>query len=355
MTSSLAVVWALLGPVTQGPADTGIRATLLASLATAHATVTSLRVVTRMPLEGVGEPPGHYLHADLRFLGANAYGLDFSHGTADTPWQDYYVRSQTYVVDGHAVAVWPGMRAFERFEIDHVPMRIALLTWFNASGYWPAGAKMAAPRGFDMSLSLLDVLADPRYVPVPPADGAGGSVVMHEAQCCLLELPGADRLWLDLDHHAIRRREWWVAGTLRLAIDVDRLTEVGRGLWLPAAATLSIYEGDKPTAEPAVRHRLVVEVTEANAVVSSDLEYVPEPGALLMDRSVAGEFRQVVPGGLDVLEAIGADLAVQFAHRESDTGFAWRATLGFAMVAVLLAWFAGGRRDAAAATSAEAV
>jgi len=122
-------------------------------------------------------------------------------------------------------------------------------------------------------------------------------------RCVVVELPGQDTAWLDVDRgYALVRRETREC-PLRFTYQNADFREVAPKLWLPWELSRTVYYG--PGAE---KNRDILDGTltivrmEVNNVADEVFHFTPEPGTRVYDVD-RNEVKQL-PGGLEVMDQV---------------------------------------------------
>jgi hypothetical protein len=182
---------------------------------------------------------------------------------------------------------------------DEVPGTVRDEIYFLATGLWPTSGRPAPHLAPREPYVLRDVGRSDLYSVVRPELEA-----VNGRWCHVLERPGRDRLWIDLERGCtLLRRETDAesSGPLASRYELGDHREVSPGVWLPSWIRNTQFDYQAPTEEARRRRVIdaVIEVIESHANDMPDEQFVYRP--------VAGTFRlapaeQVVPGGLDHLD-----------------------------------------------------
>jgi hypothetical protein len=279
---------------------------LRAAIAEAQAKIRSLRVVYRSSDYDPGKyPKGTYLHReveswapyDLRHVSAHGYdGLD---------WRDDPLQQHAYVTKGHALNEFPINRTFAENDVrpeDGLPGSLPQEFFFVATGIWPhSGWRPPRPEG--RALVLREVAAEPEYRVVRPVQE-----LVDQRWCHVLERPGLDRLWLDVERGCAllaRESSLKVGGPMVQRIELGGHHQVAAGVWLPGWMRNIQFDYNAPTEEGRRRAYRDARMVVLEAWANRDAvppPFHPRPGEL---RSAAeGPPTQVVPGGRDHLDDV---------------------------------------------------
>jgi hypothetical protein len=308
-----------------------------AALAEAQAKIRSLRVVYRSYDYDQGKyPKGTYLHReiearapyDLRHVSAHGYdGLD---------WRDDPLQQHAYVTKGHAINEFPINRVFAENDArpeEGLPGSLPQEPFFLATGIWPHSG-WRPPRAEGRAFVLREVAAEPEYRVVRPVQE-----LVDRRWCHVLERPGLDRLWLDVERGCAllaRESSLKVGGPLVDRIELGEHRQVADGVWLPGWIRNIQFDFNAPTEEGRRRAyqdaRLVIIEAQANRE-ADPLTFRARPGEL---RGAAeGAPTQVLPGGQDHLDDVARWLVRHVAIARSD-GHSLPVYLAAAPVLVLI-------------------
>lgn len=250
-----------------------------------------------------------------------------AHSHAALDWTSDPLQRQFYLSpDNQWYVANPVNRTFSRGQLkpdDRLPVHIQYDLFLSATGIWPFAQRPPAQRD-DRPYVLRDV-----------AQSADYSVVDSEQECVfgrwchILEHPGRDRLWLDVERGCalLARETIGTAGALQRRVELADHIQLTDEVWLPRR--LRNIEYDYLAAIESERQRRVQDTTAevlhavVNDVDYSLFQYRPSAGSLEMSATTA--LRQAVPGGLDHLETL-----VDFVRAGADTssaGFGWIGTI----------------------------
>jgi hypothetical protein len=176
--------------------------------------------------------------------------------------------------------------------------------FFECLGWWPPQDRSRPPRS-ESPLYLHEALSNPGY------RLHGGTHPVDGVPCRLLELAGADKLWVSpSEGYALRRREVYSAKAAQLATryELSDHREVAPQVWVPWRVRRILYDvrKDRGTATPAVAMDTLGSVlrVEVNNVPERLFHFTPPPGTLVQNRDSGQTFQ--VPGGLPLLDSITA-------------------------------------------------
>jgi len=316
------------------------REEILQALARAHGQVASLRVDYRAWNEGE-DPSAQHLRMTVAAKGSKRYKSRV-HVPPGDPASDWM--SLVSFFDGTWFNVYyPYYRRYEvsrRFAIRPYTDKVRLCPFFECLGWWPAGDDSEPPTVEDRPFFLKAVLVDPKCRVRPQMERLDGR------WCHVVEIPGLDVLWIDVDRAALLKRERFRAGDRSKPVGLYRLMDYREtilGVWLP----YSIHRQVAASPEEGVYQ---VDKYVVNAVPDSLFALGPPPGTLVVDRDT-DESHQV-PGGLEHLEhvcrRVEADMGGRLAEPPNVRAHGLRllaALVCGAMVsAVASAWFRSWRR-----------
>lgn len=167
-----------------------------------------------------------------------------------------------------------------------------------------------------------------------------------EHRCVVIEIPGRDKLWLDVDRGcAVIRRERQWEGKWTIYENSD-FREFGDCIWLPWKLHRVIHHGVGPILTKEEQASLLVQSTqtvermEVNHVPDEMFVFKPEPGMLIYD--VERNKRWAIPGGQeeilsDVSQAATAFVGVANDKRKRSNG-AYVAMEAILLVIAATAW-----------------
>ena len=228
-------------------------------------------------------------------------------------------------VDAHGTTTWqPHRRVLRRQASRRLPISIRMEPFLMLLGIWPA----------------VEVAGGPKIIGVPAALDRSG---VFATEATWRTMPGGDVLATSADGvHSLRLshdRGWAIAErtvhqpgrTARLT--AKRWTCVG-DMWLPAEVDCISYDADGNVDFDA---SVVVDDITINRESTSMLPQNYPPGTIEFDDGTAAGGRQRTPGGVDLLDAVVADLAAsRGAPRPSGGLLLWGGGLG-ALVLLLVA------------------
>jgi hypothetical protein len=270
---------------------------VLDRLATAQRRISSFLVEYRVNYDGASELPGAYLHRTVAMKGPSSIYHDNAHGHAQLQWQDDPLRWACYVTSDEYAAVRINSATFtsERIAPSDPPVGSLPDEWVLwATGLWPLDTR-PAPRIFGKHPYFLKYYAADEALKrlrsrLERVDGAW---------CHVVERPGIDVVWLDLDRGAtLVAREILDQETrqpVRRFVLMNH-QEVEPGIWMPGRI-LDVRFDEVPAdgnSSPSSRRSTAFEILhwQINDVPDEAFVYDIQPGALQID-APAGTRAQV--------------------------------------------------------------
>lgn len=305
---------AVVGAEDDPPAATVDAAGLRDALLAAQGRISSISIVymsddydpyTISELGKEASPEGMFLRRSVALKAPASILHMTAHGHKSLPWEDDPFQQRARIRDGHLYNEFPLNRSYYEAQVDlkahGLPGSLPREFLFLATGIWPlSGVKPIRP---DIEpYVLVEVAKSEAYCDVRPRQE-----LIEGRWCHVLERPGRDRLWLDVERGcALMARETHASTTGRLAqrMELGGHREVSPGIWFPMWMTNIQYDHD--ASDPEKQRRIwkharhdVLEV-RINDVEDSAFAWEPPPGALrIMDNAPAV---QTKPGGLDHIE-----------------------------------------------------
>lgn len=245
-------------------------------------------------------------------INAKAPGLlyfDSGHGHDRMNWELDPYRQKAFVTEDHVYNEYPLDRMFFRKPhkaTDPLPGSLQKSLFFMSTGIWPFTAR-EAPRvsGIPHVLREVALSTDSHWRLRPQLENVDGH------WCHVLEQPGIDVLWLDLQRGcALLKRELYdqeqqvVSHQYRL----KELKEMGHHIWLPTVIeNTSFYkETQEGELKPYTRVTRIIEC-KVNQSSVADFEYGIPAGALELDQQdVRKQPIQVTPGGLEHFDSLAS-------------------------------------------------
>ena len=248
----------------------------------------------------------------LRIIAAKSPGSILhltAHGTRDQDWRLDFRAQRAIIASNRAVNVYDVNRAFVEEELSSaapLPGSLPGEPFFHATGVFPLKGRPAPKRIDDGSPSVLrDVAASREFNVVRPR-----LEELDGRWCHVLERPGADALWIDVEHGcALLAREAIdpKSGALMWRFECGGHLEKGPGIWLPAWIRYLQFDPNARTAD--LRRRMVadsrIEILQAevNSVGDESFSFSPPDGALRLDLRGRNHV-QVHPHGVDHLDKL---------------------------------------------------
>jgi hypothetical protein len=294
------------------PAATMTAPELRAALRKAQDAIQSLFVVyTSDDYDESRYAKGHYLHRTIAAKAPDSLLHMTAHGDAVLPWIDDPYQQRARVRNGHLFNEYPFNRSYFEQDVDlkkdGLPGTLPQEFLFIATGVWPpTGVKPPRPVSPADPYVLKEVASSESYTQVRPRlESVAGR------WCHVLERPGKDRLWIDVERGcALMARETHAATTGRLAqrIELGGHREVRPGIWFPMEMTNIRYDHDASGEEKQGRvwknaKHEVLEV-HINDVDDAVFQWEPPPGALcLPDDTLPFQSK---PGGIEHIAAMAS-------------------------------------------------
>jgi hypothetical protein len=284
-------------------------AELRARLTSAADAVRSVYAVYRADMTGPGSardlPAGSYIYRTVAARSPGYFYHHGAHGHDHLDWRDDPLQKRIYVETDRWYLEKPLDRLYSGGRLkpgDKLPGSTPSEVFFVATGVWPLDQR-PAPRFQDKEPFMLrDVGKCDQYSFVRPQQEQ-----LDGHWCHVLERPGIDRLWLDVDRGcAVLAREVRNAdtGAAMLRFELGGHREASPGIWLPGWIRNIEYDHEAKTAEGQQRRvkdgRLKVLEVRVNQTDEDFFVFRPPPGAIRVDRK--GRPSQTVSGGLDHLD-----------------------------------------------------
>ena len=321
---SLALGWLLFqvtAAAAEPPAATLTAPELRAALGKAQDAIQSIYVVyTSDDYDESRFPEGQYLHRTVAAKAPDSLLHMTAHGNATLPWPDDPTQQRTRVRNGHLFNEYPLNRSYLEADVDlkkdGLPGTLPQEFLFIATGVWPlTSVKPPRPVSPADPYVLREVASSEAYNQVRPRLES-----VNGRWCHVLERPGKDRLWIDVERGcALMARETHASTTGRLAqrIELGGHREVRPGIWFPMEMTNIRYDHDASGEEKQRRvwknaKHDVLEV-HINDVDDSVFVWEPSPGALRLPDDAPPV--QAKPGGIEHVATIAS--WVQRYHRLS--------------------------------------
>jgi hypothetical protein len=246
-----------------------------------------------------------FVHREITMAAPAFYEHWSAHGTSlyrpgDDPFQQ-----RLQIQDTVGLCEYVSNRAYFRLDVrphEQLPGSAPQELFFFAVGWWPLSAFKAPEPLPGMAEVLKDVAASNKYILHPEQFPIG------DRWCHVLEHPGTDRLWLDVERGcAILARERLdpVTHGVVQRIDVTSLFQVAAGLWAPRQFRNRVFDRDDGSGK--VDAQIVVRQLEVNfPPPTNKIAFKSRPGVI--EILATDHFEQRVPGGEDLLDEIVARL-----------------------------------------------
>jgi len=206
------------------------------------------------------------------------------HAIDGVQYDDPY--AQYFSLDGRdTIIVFPFDRTYIRgkHEIgDAAPGTSGNDQYLVATGLWPL-RDVAPPKLVDQDVALSEIVANDSYGVVRYE-----AATDHTPALALLELPGADTLWLDPSrgYTVVRRQLFVKVSKLRIDYAMDEQIEVQRGVWLPKRIVVVQSDESNGSTVAAVRDEIDVHILRINDDVAPLMVQLQIPdGAVELDGS----------------------------------------------------------------------
>lgn len=286
---------------TEAQAEPAVRADLVRTIRAWLHRVDSLRVTTRSRYEDNGT--SRYIHATLRIAAPDSMRLDYGHGTATRSWKHDLLRARTFVSADRSVREWVAERTYESLDARATtPIRLAANPFVLVQGWWPTNGKLAGAVTWACPAPLLECATNPEYTVTRTiaSDGRPRVVLMK---------PDEQRIVIDPERGClvVRRERLGDGNETLIRFDAERPRRIAPGVWLPMRwLSWAIKPGE---AADWTRPTVTIDVLDVDASPADPdaFMFIPPPGSVLMKRD-STDWRQVVPGGLDYLEARGREM-----------------------------------------------
>jgi hypothetical protein len=234
-------------------------------------------------------PKGSYLHRELAIKAPDKMFHVSAHGHIGLNWHDDFQQQRAYIVNRHLFNDFPVNRVFFEYDMkpeETLPGSLVDEFYFVATGIWPL-TDITPFRPEGRAYVLREVATSEKHSVVRPLleqiDGHW---------CHVLEYPGRDRLWIDVDRGcALMARESYseINDALVQRMELSDHTEVAAGIWLPSK--LRNIQFDYLAHNVDDRMRIIrnamhtaydITVNDVNDAV---FEFHPAPGSLKRDNA----------------------------------------------------------------------
>lgn len=249
------------------------------------------------------EPNGAYLNRIVVAKEPNSLRYELWHGIADVmPWIDDPKAQIDYVNADRWVAYFPFQRKYFDGVLrpnDPLPGTLREAFFFMATGLWPLPQRPSL-RQLGHPCALRDVAMSDKY----------RSLRSHQEQiggswCHVLENPGVDRLWIDVERGCslVARELLDEKGVLVLRYDLRDHRETAPGIWIPTIIVRTEYGNRSNSSaenERIERHyQITLNEVEVNGVKDEVFFFQPGLGCLHVKDHTS---TQVVPGGEELMD-----------------------------------------------------
>jgi hypothetical protein len=259
---------------------------------------------TSMDEQNTRYPRGASVYRQIAVMAPFYYYHLNTHYHDQLAWQDDPLQQSCYVTGDRQYVVNRVNRTYGGGAIgptDRVPGSLENELFFLATGLWPLDRR-PAPRRDSEPYLLCDIAQSPRYDSV-----ASAQEEVDGRWCHILEYPGKDRLWLDVERGCIllkRETRSAVGGPLACRFQLGGYREVQPGIWLPGWIRNVQFDFHART-EQGRRRKVtdaLIEILEgrANELAPEFFQFQPEPGTLSITPGKLPE--QNIPGGHEHLD-----------------------------------------------------
>jgi hypothetical protein len=237
-----------------------------------------------------------------------------SHGTDRMDWRKDPEMQRAVIANGRGLKINDLNRTYVELPVKDdatLPGTLPQDFFWAATGIYPLTGRPAPQRPDGGPIALTEISVDEAFNTIRPdleeVDGRW---------CHVLERPGLDVLWIDVEHGcALLAREFLDSktGLVMWRCEASGHVEVASGIWMPRELRNIHYGTDvakKPVVALDTRHQ--VTRCSVNTVSDDVFKFEPPPGALQLN---ADELKseQTVPGGTDLLDEL-ADFSKSAFH-----------------------------------------
>jgi hypothetical protein len=227
-----------------------------------------------------------------------------AHGTPWLDWRDDPKQQRLIVSDDRMVAERP----LDRFFVESRPRPDAPLPGTASNelvltglGWWPLARRPSPTKLDNLPIALSAVARSPAYQARPQLEQVGGR------WCHVLEYPGRDQLWLDVDRGcAVVARQLSYPGLARVhRIEFSDFRELLPGVWAPFRLRNLHYERGPDGAAGKVildATLTVLRIRLNDDVDDARFRFEPRPGST--GRTDGQPLRQTVAGGEEYLDEV---------------------------------------------------
>jgi hypothetical protein len=292
---------------------------LRARLLEAQRSIKGLRVVYRCyDYDAEKYPRGSYLYRIIAVRSPHDLYHVSCHGHDRLDWRDDPFQQRAIVTKDRLDNEYYVNRVYFESRIrpeEGLPGSLPNEFFFIATGLWPLEGRQP-PRPDGRAYVLREVAASADYSRV--------RTLQEEVDgrwCHVLEFPGYDRLWIDVEHGcALLARETHSqsTGALVQRIELGGHREVAPGIWMPARMRNIQFDHTSPNEEG--RRRIYRDATheildvEVNRVEEGLFTFRPRPGSMRWTHEES--LTQVQPDGLDHLDELARWVGRNFPRDE---------------------------------------
>lgn len=269
-------------------------------------------------MPGPDVPQGAYVQRVLKAKAPDSLFVAAGHGHDRLDWRDDPFFMEHYVSGEKWYEVLPWSRVLVMGEMkwpaDPLPPRLGDEIVFLATGWWPLNGR-AAPTVAGRPYVLRDVAESDLFSRVRPQQER-----VADRWCHVLECPGADALWVDLERGGcLLARELRTPDGRDLVARYDLADhrELAPGIWFPMRIRNQQFDFSATSA--AARRRRVVDAelcmlaARVNEEIPNTLFHYHVPAGALQKASSLEPLKQIRPGGLDHIDHVANWVAMHAA------------------------------------------
>jgi hypothetical protein len=248
------------------------------------------------------KPLGAHVHRIVAASRPDRFYRLSAKGTAARSWHDDPFQTRLILTSSSAVAESPMERTFAILPVeagDPLPGDLSNELLLTALGWWPFEDR---PVPTLAGRVFLDIARSPDYVVRPTQD------LIEGRWCHVLEYPGRDRLWLDVERDcALLVRETYHPRSHALAqrIEMKGHREIKPGIWVPMEFHNTRFRDSDQSEDQRKVVDAVVQVLNVRVndpLPDAIFEFKPRPGSIQIFEN--RRFEQKVAGGTDRLDEI---------------------------------------------------
>jgi len=273
-----------------------------------HDSITALEVSARTTGYDEMVLSNSYFHKEIVAQAPGLLRFHSGHGHDRLLWTDDPYQQTTYITRDRFWNVYPIDRSFFQQDYEHdasLPGTLYRESFFACTGLWPLPSRPGI-QAYKHPVVLREVARSPLYSQV-----RNDLEVVRGRPCHILEYPGVDVLWIDVEQGcSLQRREFYdpESGALSMSVELGAHEEVAPGTWVPGWFEQVEYDHQGATAEERLREigRARTEVLRASTPMRDEGWFRFEPTAGYLELSVEGSKhpRQTAPGGFEILDEI---------------------------------------------------